>query len=134
MEGHGSAHMIACYRIYEKQALCATREVITPVPYQFMVAYHRYAKYLPLTMCFRAVFKKKAQMEAVVKDKLEQGLSVEQAHESLVVGDDENSGEGKRKMRKLARAVKSAAVNHLWVLSHRILGLECCEKVIVSFL
>ena len=140
MEGYGSAHMIACYDIYEKQAFCATHEVITPRPYQFMVAYHRYTKYLPLTMCFRAVFNKKSRVEAAVKDKLEQGLSVEQVHACLVVEDVQNmrdlknSAEGKKKRRKLARAFKSAAVNDLWVLSHRILGLECCEKVIVSFL
>ncbi|CAN0251422.1 unnamed protein product [Ectocarpus sp. 6 AP-2014] len=140
MEGYGSAHMKKCYDIYEKQALRATHEVITPMPYQFMVAYHSYTKYLPLTMCFCAVFKKKAQMEAVVKDRLREGLSVEQAHASLDVEVDQslrglkNSAEGKKQRRKLARAVKSAAVHDLWVLSHRILGLECCEKVILSFL
>ncbi|CAM9099887.1 unnamed protein product [Ectocarpus sp. 4 AP-2014] len=142
MEGYGSGHMKACYNIYEEQALGATHEVITPVPYQFMVAYHRYTKYLPLTMYFRAVFQKKARMEAVVKDALKQGLSIEQAHASLVVEDVENmrdwdfknSADEKKKRRKLSRALKSAAVNDLWVLSLRVLGLECCEKVILSFL
>lgn len=104
--------MIACYGIYGKQAFSATHEVITPVPYKCMVAYHRYTKYLPLTMCFRAVFKKTAEMEAVVNDKLEQGLNVEEAHASLVVEDVEdmrdlkNSAEEKKTRRKLARAVK----------------------------
>ncbi|CAN0530286.1 unnamed protein product, partial [Ectocarpus sp. 12 AP-2014] len=135
MEGYGSAHMIACYGVYEKQAFSATQDVITPVPYQFMVAYHRYTKYLSLTMWFRAVFKKKAQMEADVKDKLEQGLRVEQDVEDVEnTWDLKKSADGRKKRRKLARVVKSASVNDLWVLSCRILGLECCEKVIVSFL
>lgn len=50
--------MMACYDIYEKQAFEDTDELISPAPYQFMTAYHRYTKYLPSTMFFRAVFKK----------------------------------------------------------------------------
>ncbi|CAM9309140.1 unnamed protein product, partial [Ectocarpus sp. 12 AP-2014] len=110
METYGSDHMIECYDVYEKQAFEATQALITPVPYQIMIAYHRYTTYLPITMFFRAVLKKKALVEAIVKDMVEKGFTIEQLQTSLVADDVKhmldlsNSVEGKKKRRRFARA------------------------------
>ncbi|CAM9099235.1 unnamed protein product [Ectocarpus sp. 12 AP-2014] len=136
----GSFHMMSCYKLYEKQALEATHELITPAAYQFMVAYHRYTKFLPLTMFFRAVFEKKASIEAIVKDWLGKGFSLEQIQGALSGEDDaqqtnlRTSAEGKKKKRQFVRASKSDAVKELWVLAHSICKLQACEKLILSFL
>ncbi len=47
---HGSNHMMSCYDTYEKQAFEQTEELVGPASYAFMLAYHRYSKYLPLIM------------------------------------------------------------------------------------
>lgn len=80
-------HTMACYEFGGKQVFKATEELISLAPYQFMVAYHQYTKYLPLTMFFHAVLKKKAVVEATVKDNLEKRFSVEQVETSLVGGE-----------------------------------------------
>ena len=140
MRGYGSNHMMACYDVCEKQVFEATEELIAPAPYEFMIAYHRYTKYLPVTMFFRAELKKRVLGEATVKDMVEKGCTIEQVQTSLAedalkhMVDSNCTVEGKKKRRRLARAVKSGAVKDLWFLSHRILGLGCCEKLIVSFL
>jgi hypothetical protein len=136
----GLTHMLACYDIYEKQAFEATEEVVTPLPYQFMIAYHRYTKYLPLTMYKRAMYNKQKTVEASVAVKLDKGFSVGQVQTSLVAEeakrmfDLENSAEGKRKKRRFQRLSKSGSVAEIWVLINGIFALRCCEELIFSFL
>lgn len=136
----GLDHMMACYEIYEKQAFEATEELITPLPYQFMVAYHRYTKYLPLKVFFRAVLSKKKADQKKMNDELEKGSSIEQVQASFVaeqyrkMASSKSSAESRKKKRRFARAAKRGAIKDLWVLSDKIVRLECCEKLILSFL
>jgi len=136
----GLAHMLACYDTCEKQVFAATQELVTPLPYQFMIAYHRYTKYLPLTMFRRAVQNKKEAVQATMNNKIEKGCSVEQVQTSLVaeevahMANLKKSAEGKKKKRRFDRASKSPTIAGMWKLVHGIFGLGCCEELILSFL
>lgn len=140
IERYGSAHMMACYQIYEKQLFEVTEDLVTPPPYQFMIAYHRYTKYLPLTMFFNAVLKEKASVEAIVKDRVAEGFTMEQVRASLVADGSKNmldlnqSAKGKNKRRRFARVAKSDSVRDLWALCQRVFALSSCERLILSFL
>lgn len=140
MEAHGSAHMLSCYDICEKQAFAATEKVVSPIPYEFMVAYHRYTKYLPVTMFFRAVFLKRTSAQKRINLMAEEGYTAEQIQlflrerELKEKVDFEASVERKRKKRRFARATKSKPVKELFELTQMIFGLGCCERDILSFL
>jgi len=48
----GPVHMMACYDVYEKQAFECSGEVVTPVTYALMIAYHRQTN--PPSSCSRS--------------------------------------------------------------------------------
>lgn len=139
----GSLHMRKCYDICERQAFNIYEKPVSPVECNFMVAYHRYTKYLPLKMFYLKIFAKKQVVAASVKDMVDKGYTCEQVE--LYVGgremreisdmaDLKKSAEGKKKKRRLARAIKSKAVKELLDTVNRIFGLGCCEGLIFSFL
>lgn len=133
-------HMLACYDTYEKQAIEATEELVTPLAYQFTIAYHRYIKYLPLIMFCRVVQKKKGEWQATMNDKINKGYSVEQVQTCLVeeevmhMANSKSSAESKKKKRRFHRAYKSPAIAGMWILTNRVFDLGCCQELILSFL
>lgn len=133
----GLVHMLACYDI---QSFEATKEVVTPLPYQFMIAYHRYTKYLPLTMYERAAYSKEKTVEASVAEKLDKGFTLGQVQTSFVREEAKhmlnlkNSAEVKRRKHRFERASKTGSVAEIWVLMHGFFALGCCEELIFSFL
>lgn len=138
---HGSPHMRRCYDLCEMQAFKATQQLKTPSSYQFMIAYHRYTKFLPITMYYEAVSKKRDSVEQVVKDMVEKGFSTEQVQVSLAceevacMTEYKISVEGKKKKRKFSRATRSSSVRQLLALSQRVFHLEDrCRDLILSFL
>lgn len=136
----GSAHMLACYDVYERQAFECTQELITPVSYDFMIAYHRYTKYLPLTMFARAVFKKKRDVAESVREMVDQGYTCDQIQSDVACRDVREmaelkmSAETQKKKRRFKRVIKSESVKQLFAVVQRVFELGCCEKKILSFL
>lgn len=136
---NGSVHMMACYEICEKQLFEHDEQLITPNCYEFMIKYHRYVKYLPLVMHFVAVFNKKQSTGEYVRDMVEKRCSAEQI-ESFVRGEqikdmvDLKSPQQKKRRRRLSRAMKSDSIKQLYGVAQRIIGLGCCERLILSFL
>ena len=138
---NGSPHMRKCYDVYERQAFEDTQELQTPSPYQFMIAYHRYIKFLPIKMYLRAVSKNRDSVEQVVKDMVDKGFSTEQVQVSLACEEVAHmteykfSVEGKKKKRKFTRATRSSSVRQLLALSRRIFHSDDrCRDLILSFL
>ena len=142
IEKRGSPHMSACYDVYHRQVLERGQGVVTMNPYEFMIGYHKYSKYLPIVMYLRAVFTKNQAIGASVKTLLDRGCSYSLIH--LFVGTarlkdvaDSRSPMGIRKKRRLQRVAKSDPIRKLYSLVQSILALEGCHEIsaaVLSFL
>ncbi|CAM9181748.1 unnamed protein product, partial [Ectocarpus sp. 12 AP-2014] len=108
----GSLHMRKCFDICEKQAFKMHGTAVSPVDCNFMVAYHRYTKYLPLKMFCLKILAKKQVVATSVRDMVDKGYTGEQVvsyvrcREIREIGDMvdlKNSAEGKKRKRRLAR-------------------------------
>lgn len=135
---HGSPHMRACYDIYQEKKRDAGKAV---VPYEFMVGYHRYTKYLPVTMYVRGLVRKEKEDKEIAEYMSRQGYGHEQVAKSLEraasvrMMDLKYSTDGKKKQRRFARAVKSVEVRKLLLLTRDIFRLEgCFREMVLSFL
>ena len=135
-----SDHMMACYDLYEKQAFEINEEIVTPVSYEFMIAYHRYTKYLPLTMFARAVFRRRRNAEKSVRDMIDQGYTCDQIQSDVAAQDITEMAELKmssgnqKKKRRFARVMVLFPSSQLFEVVQRMFEQGCCEKKIMSFL
>lgn len=140
MRKHGSDHMMACFDLYQKQAFECEEEVMTTVPYVFMLAYHRYTKFLPLKMFFRKVSKKKAALKEIVKGMTTTGYTTDEIECFVGKGELRSMVEmkefvqAKKRMRRFSSAIKSQSIKQLVDTVSGIFRLGCCEKLILSFL
>lgn len=142
MRKRGSDHMLACYDVYEKQAFECTEEVIVPVSYDFMIAYHRYTKYLPLIMFIWATDKKKRAVEQAVEGMVDMGYTCDQIDlfvkgrvmREFAAQKRASSKKDRAKKRKFSRAMKSKEVRELYGVFQKMFALGCCKEYIMSFL
>lgn len=135
IQRHGSEHMMACLEVYTRQFFrSAERLVYVKKPYDFMVTLHRYTKFLPLRMFFRAVFTKKETNEKFVGGLVDRGCSFEQIELEMVGKED--AAEPKKKKSRRSRAAKSPAVRYLLGVTEGMLALDCshCQRMILAFL